>query len=103
MSEQLLNQMLEVLNQVNTRLDGIESRMERIESEVKIIKSEVSDIKADTSDIPLIRRASLETLDEVKESNKKTAATLNTHEFGIDILNREQLKIKTDIEKLKNR
>lgn len=96
MSDKLLMQILEQLKTTNNELISINTRLDRVESEVKAIK-------ADTSDIPLIQRATLETLDEVKESSKKTAAALNTHEFGIDILNREQLKIKTDIEKLKNR
>ncbi|MFD2116396.1 hypothetical protein ACFSTH_08075 [Paenibacillus yanchengensis] len=89
MSEKILKQILEKLNHLDDRISSIEETM--------------NSIKADTSDIPLIRRATLESLELIKESDKKTASTLNTHEFGIDILNREQLKLKTDIEMLKNR
>jgi hypothetical protein len=85
MSEQILNKILE--------------KLESLESEVK-------EIKAHTIEIPYIRQAVLETNEAVKRlevAQRKTESELNNHSYSIDILNREQLYLKTEIEKLKNR
>jgi hypothetical protein len=56
------------------------------------------------SDIPLIRRAVLETAETVRHieaSQQRTTSELRAHEHSIDILNRRQLKLETDVEMLK--
>jgi len=66
----------------------------------------VKEIKAHTIEIPYIRQAVLETNEAVKRlevAQRKTESELNNHSYSIDILNREQLYLKTEIEKLKNR
>lgn len=96
MSEQLLNQILDELKSINSRMNNFESDMK--------------EIKKNTTDIPLIKQAVLETLDMTKQIaadqkriEKKVISDLNTHEFSIDILNRRQLKLEADLEKLKNK
>lgn len=92
MSDQILNQILEKLNQ-------LDERMSRIEVDVKSIKT-------DTAEIPLIRRAVLETRDDIKElgyTQTKINSELNTHDYSIDILNRRQLKLEADLESLKSK
>ncbi|MGP0583654.1 hypothetical protein [Paenibacillus timonensis] len=92
MTDQILNQILE--------------KLESIESEQRLIREEIRSVKADTADIPLIRRAVLETRDDVKElgaSQTKIKSEFNTHDYSIDILNRRQLKLEADLESMKNK
>jgi len=99
MSEQILNKILEKLESMESKMESIETRMSSLESEVKEIKSH-------TAEIPFIKQAVLETNDAVKRieaAQSKKEAELNNHSYSIDILNREQFKLKTEIEKLKNR
>ena len=96
MSEQLLNQILDELRSLNMRMNALDA--------------DVKEIKINTQDIPSIKQAVLETLEISMRSEssqtsfeRKAGADLNTHEHSIDILNRRQLRLEADIEKLKNR
>ncbi|MGG1613484.1 hypothetical protein [Paenibacillus phoenicis] len=92
MSDQILNQILEML--------------QSIENEQRLIREEIRSVKADTADIPLIRRAVLETRDDVKElgsTQAKIKSELNTHDYSIDILNRRQLKLEAALESLRSK
>ncbi|MGO4547459.1 hypothetical protein AB4Z29_21990 [Paenibacillus sp. 2TAB23] len=124
MGENILQQ---ILNELSSLRDG-QQNMERTLSEVKeeqqSMRHTLSDLKVEQQttnqrlhqiealvvDIPLIRQAALETLEISKRLDsgqasfeRKVTAELNTHSFGIDILNREQLNLKTEIEKLKRK
>lgn len=110
MSEKILKQILEKLQSIEDEQRAMRSELNSMQNEQRSMSEELRSIKADTSDIPLIRRAVLETAETLRNFEKskeaferKTASELNTHEYNIDILNREQLKLKTEIEKLKNR
>lgn len=96
MNDQILGQILEELK--------------AIKLEQKMTNERLTNIEEQTRDIPLIKQAVLETLDitkqiaaEQKRIEKKASSDLNTHEFSIDILNRRQLKLEADLEKLKNK
>lgn len=92
MSDQILSKILE-------KLESLDSRMGVLESEIK-------EIKAHTVEIPYMKQAVLETNDTVKRielTHKKAEAEINNHSYSIDVLNREQFYLKTEIEKLKNR
>jgi hypothetical protein len=95
-SEQILNQILDELRSLNMRMNALDA--------------DVKEIKINTQDIPSIKQAVLETLEISKRNEssqtsfeRKAAADLNTHGHSIDILNRRQLRLEADIEKLKNR
>ncbi|WP_342416972.1 hypothetical protein NST83_06130 [Paenibacillus sp. FSL R10-2782] len=96
MSEQILNQILAELKSIKESQENTNKRLTKIEEQTK--------------DIPLIKQAVLETLTITKQIDssqssfeRKAATDLNTHEHSIDILNRRQLRLEADIEKLKNR
>ena len=127
MSEQILNQIVEKLNHMDegqrqirqaiTRIvdeqqhikqtvNRLEEEQRQIRQAITCIVDEQQHIKQVIADIPLIRQAVLETRDDVKRLENalyKLAAAQNDHGYSIDILHREQLRIKTDIEKIKNR
>lgn len=91
-------------------LGQILDELKAIKLEQKITNERLTNIEEQTRDIPLIKQAVLETLDITKQINaeqkrieKKVSSDLNTHEFSIDILNRRQLKLEADLEKLKNK
>lgn len=103
MSEQLLKQILDELKQMKSQLTNLESGQ-------SVTNQRLTKIEEQTKDIPLIKQAVLETLDITKQISadekrieKKVRSDLNTHEFSIDILNRRQLKLEADLEKLKNK
>ncbi|MCM3699251.1 hypothetical protein [Paenibacillus macerans] len=99
MSDQILSQILE-------KLQSIENKVDVLEKNQSLMQEDIRSIKADTTDIPLIKRAVLETRDDLKElgsSQTKIKSDLNTHDYSIDILNRRQLKLEADLEKLKNK
>lgn len=123
MSEQLLNLILDKITSVDGKIDKIENRLDALESrfdglETKFgaletrfgaLETEVKAIKADTSDIPLIRRAVLETAENVKNIERaqksferKTIGDITMHDHSIDILNRRQLRLESELERLKS-
>ncbi|MDQ6418707.1 hypothetical protein RB620_04570 [Paenibacillus sp. LHD-117] len=96
------------IDMIESRIDKIEGRIDKIEIRISSVETEVKAIKADTSDIPLIRRAVLETADLVKGMDgaqrsfeKKMSGEVVVHDHSIDILNRRQLKLESELERLK--
>ncbi|KRE44489.1 hypothetical protein [Paenibacillus sp. Soil522] len=112
-----MKQILGKLDSIENEQAGMSHKLQSIEDEQKDMKREqqttnqrLRKIESLVVDIPLVRQAALETLDVSKRLEsaqvsleRKVASQLHTHEFGIDILNREQLSVKTEIEKLKRK
>jgi len=96
-----IGDMQSTMGTMQTQIGSMNDRLNRIELEVKMIK-------ADTSDIPLIRRAVLETADlsrnidrAQKSFERKAIGDLSMHDHSIDILNRRQLRLESELERLK--
>jgi len=91
------------VSDIDSRVTGIESKVATMEHDIASIKSDVSGLKRDMGQV---MQAVIETNDAVKRieaAQSKTETELNTHSYSIEILNREQFYLKTEIEKLKNR
>ena len=89
---------------------SMKGEMQEFRKEQQGMKQRLDHIESLVADIPLIRQASLETLDITKRHDsalqsleRKVITDLSTHDYSIDVLHREQLKIKTDIERVKQR
>lgn len=94
---------------METRLMSLETQIGSMNERLNRIELEVKAIKADTSDIPLIRRAVLETADlsrnydrAQKSFERKAIGDLSMHDHSIDILNRRQLRLESELERLKS-
>ncbi|MDF2934987.1 MAG: synthase family protein [Paenibacillaceae bacterium] len=108
-----LDQLDARLGQVEVRLDKVEGKLGHVETrlnkvEVQLIQldSRLSQVEALAADIPLIRRAVLETNEDVKRFElhlQKNDSDIGNHEYSIKIIHYDQLKLHTEIEKLKNR
>ncbi|OMF35820.1 hypothetical protein BK133_10235 [Paenibacillus sp. FSL H8-0548] len=117
-NEQLqMKQALNKLDSIENEQLGMKQTLDEMKQAIFEMKQEqhttnhrLHQIETLVVDIPLVRQATLETLEISKRIEttgasfeRKVAAELNTHGFGIDILNREQLILKTEIEKLKRK
>jgi chromosome segregation ATPase len=94
------------MDRVETRLDNLESRLERVETRLDSLESRMERVEAVVADIPLIRRAVLETNEDVKRFElhlQRHDTDIGNHEYSIKIIHYDQLKLHTEIEKLKNR
>lgn len=99
--------MKQQLGSIETEQRGMKQQLDSIETDHREMKQEqqttnerLHKIESLVIDIPLVRQAALETLDVAKRMEsaqvsfeRKVSSQLNTHEFGIDILNREQLNL----------
>lgn len=100
---ELLELLVQKMTGIEAKVNGIDVRMNGVEAKVDGIETKVSGIERDMKQV---MQAVLETNDTVKRieaAQSKTEAELNNHSYSIDILNREQFYLKTEIEKLKNR
>ncbi|MBB3154650.1 chromosome segregation ATPase [Paenibacillus endophyticus] len=102
--------MRHTLSEVKEEQQSMRHTLSELKVEQQTTNQRLHQIEALVVDIPLIRQAALETLEISKRLDagqasfeRKVTAELNTHSFGIDILNREQLNLKTEIEKLKRK
>ncbi|RAU91364.1 hypothetical protein DQG13_29505 [Paenibacillus sp. YN15] len=94
------------LGQVEVRLDRVEARLDKVETKLGQVETRLGQVEALTADIPLIRRAVLETNEDVKRFDlrlQKNETDVGNHEYSIKIIHYDQLKLHTEIEKLKNR
>ncbi len=97
------------LDGMDSRFDGMDSRFDGIDSRLDSLETDVSEIKIHTKDIPAMKQAVLETLSLTKQTEsslhsleRKVSSELLTHSHSIDVLNRRQFKLETDMERLKN-
>jgi len=97
MSEQILNQLLDGITTINQRLDRIESEQAEQRNELKEFREEVR------ADMQVLKAGQKGLRNEITDRFKEVKKELNDHQYGIDILNRRQLKLETDVEQLKNR
>lgn len=94
------------LGRVETRLDNLETRLGGVETRLDSLESRMERVEAVVADIPLIRRAVLETNEDVKRFElhlQRHDTDIGNHEYSIKIIHYDQLKLHTEIEKLKNR
>lgn len=94
------------LDRVETRLDQVDARLGQVEVRLDKVETRLGQLEALAADIPLIRRAVLETNEDVKRVDQrlqKNEADIGNHEYSIKIIHYDQLKLHTEIEKLKNR
>ncbi len=94
------------LGRVETRLDNLDSRLDSLETRMDRVESRLERVEAVVADIPLIRRAVLETNEDVKRFElhlQRHDTDIGNHEYSIKIIHYDQLKLHTEIEKLKNR
>ena len=120
MSEQVLTQILEHMQllhkgqeqihqrlyKMDTRLEKLETRLEQVEARLGQVEARLEHVEALAADIPLIRRAVLETNEDVKRFElhlQRHDTDIGNHEYSIKIIHYDQLKLHTEIEKLKNR
>ncbi|MEB3100920.1 hypothetical protein [Ferviditalea candida] len=127
MNEQLTLKVLDALDSMSQRIKMIETDMVR-KSDIAdmVVKSDIADMvrksdiadmvrksdiadmvrKSDIADLPLIRQAVLETAAAVKRIEAKLEQhqeILDSHSHSIDILHRNQLRIETEIEKIRSK
>ncbi|MNP48014.1 hypothetical protein D3C76_1421040 [compost metagenome] len=94
------------LGQVEVRLNKVETRLGQVELRLDKVETRLGQVEALAADIPLIRRAVLETNEDFKQFElrfQKNEADVSNHEYSIKIIHYDQLKLHTEIEKLKNR
>lgn len=94
------------MDRVESRLDNLETRLGKVESRLDSLDSRLEHVEALAADIPLIRRAVLETNEDVKRFElhlQRHDTDIGNHEYSIKIIHYDQLKLHTEIEKLKNR
>ncbi|WP_144940181.1 hypothetical protein [Paenibacillus sp. 32O-W] len=84
--QELMELLLEKMSNIETKVTNIEARIAGLDI-----------------DLNQVKQAVMETNQIVNRIENKTTSDLNTHSHSIDILNREQFALKTEIEKLKNR
>mgnify|MGYP001327132275 FL=1 len=89
MENQILNKILEKLELLESEVKQANHRLENMET----VQQQIIQAVIETNDI--VKR--------LEQSQRKTEAELNNHSYSLDILNREQFYLKTEIEKLKNR
>ncbi len=103
---QRLDKMDTRLERVETRLGHVETRLNKVEAQLIQVDSRLEHVEALAADIPLIRRAVLETNEDVKRFElhlQRYDTDIGNHEYSIKIIHYDQLKLHTEIEKLKNR
>jgi phage shock protein A len=103
---QRLDKMDARLERVEIRLDQLDTRMGQVEARLGQVEARLEHVEALAADIPLIRRAVLETNEDVKRFElhlQRHDTDIGNHEYSIKIIHYDQLKLHTEIEKLKNR
>lgn len=120
MSDEILQQILGQLQNINIEIGGMKAEMSDMKAEIGGMKAEMAGMKAEqqitnkrldkiessVALIPFIQQAVMETNGIVKQlesTSKSTTTELRNHGYSIDILNRRQLMLETEVEKLKNR
>lgn len=106
MSEQVLTQLLEQMQLLHKGQEQIHRQLEKMDGRLDNLESRMERVEALAADIPLIRRAVLETNEDVKRFElrlQKHDTEIGNHEYSIKIIHYDQLKLHTEIEKLKNR
>lgn len=112
MSDKIPSQILEKLQSMENEQRSMSEKLQSMENEQRSMSKEVRSIKADTSDIPLIRRAVLETHNDLKELSNSTAEAIKTdvselkkgqqrHDKVLESLAVRSLEQETDIRRLK--
>lgn len=94
------------LDQLDTRMGQVETRLDQLDTRMGQVEARLEHVEALTADIPLIRRAVLETNEDVKRFElhlQRHDTDIGNHEYSIKIIHYDQLKLHTEIEKLKNR
>ncbi|NOU95080.1 hypothetical protein GC093_17885 [Paenibacillus sp. LMG 31456] len=96
MSDKKLDLIMDMLVGLKTDVEGLKMGMQGLKSDMQVIKRE----QQQQGDVihQLVKM--------VGENNKhhvKIMDELNTHEHNIEILNKNQLKLETEISKLKSR
>lgn len=100
---ELLELLVQKVTGIEKKIAGIETKMATIESDVASFKSDVSTLKRDMSQVIQAVLETNETVKRIEQYQQKTESELNHHSYSIDVLNREQFYLKTELEKLKNR
>src|SRR5690625_887845 len=93
----------ELLELLVQKVTGIESKVTTIENEVASIKSDVPILKREMNQVMQADIETNEIVRHIKSTQGKTESEINNHSYSIDVLNREQFHLKSEIEKLKNR
>ncbi|MFD0680758.1 MULTISPECIES: hypothetical protein [unclassified Paenibacillus] len=117
MSDQKLDLIMDMLVGLKTDVDGlrtdlqiVKTDVEGLRTELQVVKTDVQGVKTDMQGVKREQQQQGDILHQlvkmVGENNKnhvKIMDELNTHEHNIEILNKNQLKLETEISKLKNR
>ncbi len=101
-----LDQLDTRMGHVEAQLEHIEARLEHVEARLEHVEARREHVEALAADIPLIRRAVLDTNEDVKRFElhlQRHDTDIGNHEYSIKIIHYDQLKLHTEIEKLKNR
>lgn len=86
----------EILELLLEKVMNIETKFNVIEAKINVIVTDLNQVKQAVMETnPTVNR--------IESILQKTMAEINTHSHSIEILNREQFVLKTEIEKLKNR
>ncbi|MBD2864795.1 hypothetical protein [Paenibacillus oceani] len=92
------------LDGMDARLAGMDSRFDGMDTRLTSLESELKQFREETrADLQILKGGQKGIRSEIYDRFTETKNELNAQQYSIDILHREQLKMKTDIEMLKNR
>src|SRR5690606_14966432 len=108
--EARLDSMESRLDSVEARLDSMESRLDSMEARLDSVELRLDHIETRLDHVESVQHQMMqavietnETVKRIENEQQKMKAVLNNHSYSIDLLNREQFYLKTEVEKLKNR
>jgi chromosome segregation ATPase len=114
------------LQTIKTDVGGMKSDMVEMKSDMVQMKSDIAGLKSDVAELkaeqqvtnrrldkiekavellPYMQQAVMETnliVKQLEATSKATTSELRNHSFQIDLLNRRELMLEVEIEKLKN-
>ena len=91
------------LESMESRLDSMEARLDSVELRLDHIERRLDHVESVQHQMMQAVIETNETVKRIENEQQKMKAVLNNHSYSIDLLNREQFYLKTEVEKLKNR